>query len=778
MTDRMLDAALAWAAQGYRVFPLCPNTKIPLPGSNGFKDASSDSAVVEAMRWEIEGQPCNLGVATGAPLSVLDVDVKGGKDGFASLAKVGLTRDFLEGHTYSVATPNGGCHFYFRAKTPVRSRVDVLGRGSGVDIRGAAAFIVAPPSQIDGRLYRSHMPSAQDESEIVVPPLADLADWSLVAPFLPDNPEPAKQQFAGGTFGQAAPPDVIERARRYLAACPPAISGQGGHNATFKIASALANGFRLDLPTALILLGEWNRRCQPPWTEQELRHKLWDAALRGPPFGKPLGWLRDANQERNWLVGPIDGEESDGEGSETDEAEMLDGDADAFPYPPGFVGATAYWLELRSEKPFRAFAIVSALAIWSALVGRKVKFENQSPVLYGVLVAATSNGKDAPLALAREVLQEIGVSSTHLAGRLSSWNAGIEKLQQVWPHPVVLSLVDEAAGYFGGVAGKSDYGLPDFIKAAWSRGLGTLEPQGRTRKSGSTRLRPIHRPSFSMLLAAQPSSLGNAVRTEQLEDGLLARALWVVRNTFTPMISEENLWHTRKLADSIGGEGILTQGRKLWNWLGGADSGFRDIADLESRPDQSDEDEELSPRREVWETPVEFTAEPAARAVFSEFSQATQARIQPAAEGKEGPCGFLWGKAAENAKRIALILAAARCGATDGPFTINETEARWSVSFVESTVKAGIEWAKTHMADTPFQRMVNRVLGIIRPTGAGGISRRDLNRRLRHSYPTTKVEEALQSLRESGTITEELVPTRGASKMVYRIASRRRHQPT
>src|SRR5512133_500393 len=71
---------------------------------------------------------------------------------------------------------------------------------------------------------------------------------------------------------------VIERARRYIAKCPPAISGQGGHDATFHAAATLVHGFALGEADAFALLTEWNRGCVPPWSEKELRHKIESAA--------------------------------------------------------------------------------------------------------------------------------------------------------------------------------------------------------------------------------------------------------------------------------------------------------------------------------------------------------------------------------------------------------------------------------------------------------------------------------------------------------------------
>lgn len=70
----------------------------------------------------------------------------------------------------------------------------------------------------------------------------------------------------------------MERARRYVAKCPPAVSGQHGHDATFHAAAVLVHGFALGETDALVLLKEWNARCVPPWSEAKLIYKLKAAA--------------------------------------------------------------------------------------------------------------------------------------------------------------------------------------------------------------------------------------------------------------------------------------------------------------------------------------------------------------------------------------------------------------------------------------------------------------------------------------------------------------------
>lgn len=84
------------------------------------------------------------------------------------------------------------------------------------------------------------------------------------------------------------PVDVIERARRYVAKMEPAISGAGGHNATFAVACVLIRGFSLPEKDAWILMEEYNGRCKPQWSEREIAHKLKQAAMVSD---KPDGYL-------------------------------------------------------------------------------------------------------------------------------------------------------------------------------------------------------------------------------------------------------------------------------------------------------------------------------------------------------------------------------------------------------------------------------------------------------------------------------------------------------
>ncbi len=83
---------------------------------------------------------------------------------------------------------------------------------------------------------------------------------------------------------------LLTRAGRYLAKMEPSIAGSRGHDRAYAAATAMVHGFGLEPDAAFELLQrEFNPRCQPPWSERELRHKVNQAATK--PHSHPHGWL-------------------------------------------------------------------------------------------------------------------------------------------------------------------------------------------------------------------------------------------------------------------------------------------------------------------------------------------------------------------------------------------------------------------------------------------------------------------------------------------------------
>jgi hypothetical protein len=166
--------------------------------------------------------------------------------------------------SYSEISPSGtGVKVWVRAKFPAATGKNVKLKGEPA-IRGKAAGIEAYDH---GRYFcvtGKRLKGLADDPEERQAELNQLFDhfFEEGAPGNPPEPE------------RSSKPSVIERARRYIDRIPGAVSGEGGHNQTFKVACVLIHGFNMGRVESFVLLSEWNKRCQPPWTEKELRHKI------------------------------------------------------------------------------------------------------------------------------------------------------------------------------------------------------------------------------------------------------------------------------------------------------------------------------------------------------------------------------------------------------------------------------------------------------------------------------------------------------------------------
>lgn len=95
---------------------------------------------------------------------------------------------------------------------------------------------------------------------------------------------------------------VMDRARAYVARMDAAVSGGGGHDATFRVACVLVEGFSLSFADAMEVMREYNNRCAPPWGDHELEHKVRSAEGR---VVNPGYLLRGTSLQQEAKNGPV-----------------------------------------------------------------------------------------------------------------------------------------------------------------------------------------------------------------------------------------------------------------------------------------------------------------------------------------------------------------------------------------------------------------------------------------------------------------------------------------
>jgi len=135
----VLGAALWYAQHGLPVFPLAYPSKVPMKGTNGLLDASTDEARVREMFHELAQQ--NIAIATGHAYDVIDVDTETGHTSI--IGSIADDLAFLP-EIQGVALTPRGMHFY----VPVTGRGNTTAIFEGVDYRGMGGYVVAPPSYV------------------------------------------------------------------------------------------------------------------------------------------------------------------------------------------------------------------------------------------------------------------------------------------------------------------------------------------------------------------------------------------------------------------------------------------------------------------------------------------------------------------------------------------------------------------------------------------------------------------------------------------------------
>lgn len=167
VTGRMLDAALAYAAHGYPIFPLDEVDKSPiprrdpdpsgrfpkgLPCTGGFYKATTDELTIR--RWwkhreYLIGMP--MGARSGVWALDVDTDAEHDDDGIAAWRV--LTTKHGAVVTREHRTASEGLHllFHYDDEHPIGCSAGSI--PNGIEVKGRGGYIVVPPSRRKGKAY-------------------------------------------------------------------------------------------------------------------------------------------------------------------------------------------------------------------------------------------------------------------------------------------------------------------------------------------------------------------------------------------------------------------------------------------------------------------------------------------------------------------------------------------------------------------------------------------------------------------------------------------------
>lgn len=417
-TQSTIDAARDYVRRGWAPVPIPRGSKQPL--RKGWPQLRFDEAEI-ARAFEEDG---NVGLILGEASGWL-VDVDLDCEEARELAEQYLPpTDAISGRP---SAPDSH-RWYIAAGATTFKHQDPVDRSMIVELRSTGTQTVVGPSvHPNGERY-----TVLDREPASVPApmltacVAALADAVIKQRHGTIDPAAASgngRNDAGARIGSHpgrvghshdSSSDVERRALAYLNEMPAAVSGQGGHNVTYTAAVALVHGFGIGTDRALAMLWDhFNPRCEPPWSEKELAHKVEDAATKS--HDRPFGWLRDASKNQS----PERSDDVKVDISaivESAQGESCDRNPGILPVEllrvPGFVSEVMDHCLQSAPYPSPVLAFCGALALQALLAGRKVRDQADNRTnIYLLSLAHSSAGKDWPRKINTKVMHHIGLAN-------------------------------------------------------------------------------------------------------------------------------------------------------------------------------------------------------------------------------------------------------------------------------------------------------------------------------------------------------------------------------
>lgn len=207
-------------------------------------------------------------------------------DGIKFIAKGRIPREFLP------PSKDG--------KEPTGIRVKVKDSNQNYEMYDERRFFA-----ITGRIVPG-MPAVVNEANGAIP-------WFFEKYINPNRSEGQKAAIAAG---KSTLPEIddserytssidlkrrVKRARGWLEKAAGAISGQGGHNHTLRVAVNVVRGFKIPPSHAFVLLSEWNAKCEPPWNDHDLERKILEAERIGDmAWGEKLTETDESDVPQEW----------------------------------------------------------------------------------------------------------------------------------------------------------------------------------------------------------------------------------------------------------------------------------------------------------------------------------------------------------------------------------------------------------------------------------------------------------------------------------------------
>lgn len=394
--------------------------------------------------------------------------------------------------------------------------------------------------------------------------------------------------------------------------------------------------------------------------------------------------------------------------------------------PPGILGKAVEWMLQTAQHPQPLLSVAAALSAFGAVLGHKVASPtNLRTNLMLVGVAGTSMGKDHPRKAVKVLLRAAGMADNIGGEEIASGPALHARLGRVGNS---IFMLDEfglkLAGWTGERAASHQKAIKDTLLTMFSSAGSIVEG---TEYSDS-KMRPrqdLLYPCLNLFATTTAETLWPALSGADVTSGLMNRLLVVSAPEARPG------WQKRAML----GEPPAA----LVEWIQAVRQAGNGLVGTAS-------------------TPCQVQMSGMAETLFDRFYEWSLARCDSLAgqEGRE-TLAPLWGRANEQAIKVALILACtreanaeqAREALTTQSVEVDMTSAQWAIDFVKHCLSHMEEQVATQVGDSEFDRQVQEAARVIKAAGVQGRTLAELCRYSRRfkSLEGRQQDAVLEALR-------------------------------
>jgi hypothetical protein len=724
---------------------------------NVFWRSASTSDRVKVTGWWRKWPDAAVGLdLSKSGLLVIDADRHGADhDGVAAIAELMHEHGFDPNPVPTVATPNQGTHFYFRQPDG-----DPLGNGrgslpAGIDVRGAGGYVIAPGTVMeDGRAYEA---------------------FGLVkdAPVLPEwlrdvITGPKHQVVVSPTITRTIPSDsriasYLDRAlAEELDNVRYAPKGQRNHQlnvSSMKLGQMVGAGWLNELEATTLIEDAAAGLTQddgPAQTKKTIRSGM--AKGKSEPRELPdddypvvtaedfeaSERLRRSFDTKTQSTSPNASlpasVSSDADPADTTSTAPQFDLPDQFLHPTGIVGEIADWICDWTAEPIRIHAIGAALVIVGTLIGRKI-YTRQRPTsaaLYIGAIAPSGMGKQHPQDAIRLALDEVVGNGTLHCG----WNVSLPSLvMALHTNASKVMVADEFADKLIGLRSKnastSQAAISEGLRSLWGTNTGTYSPDVSLARGDAK----IMRPHLSFYGASTVKDFTRSLISKDVTNGLFNRFLILPR--YQAVERGEDRHDIMSLPPHL---------KDALQWLSGC------LAPMQLT---------MAARGDGYPSePILVPFSPDA-SDLNDANQAHQRAMLLASEQDDAL--MLWGRFAEQVKRVAMIVAVGRCPGDPASIRIEASDMDFATSLVTYSIEQFIGMVRRDMVESWVQAQHKLVLGIVR--AAGTISRNELVRKVDGRIQRKPLDDVIAQLvdgQNMEALKVEPGPKGGPSKTVFR----------